>query len=381
MINIAVAIGLAIGSLLSPGKRLLALLGDDPVLQGLPPYQGHLVLAFVSYLAPAVLAYGVLRLGHAERWLRPRAAIHALLGLANVLLVLYVAARTFAATIPGGGAGFAVAQLAPFVVFPAWALSAAGLLWLSARSIGLRHEATRATRRPWRTGETLGVMVSLGVPAAALAWTLFLSADAPFRLARDAAEAFRQRCATAGEKVYERPENVQSVYLEPDGGSYFENIRNGTYGGQGSGIIGESFVKKGLLAYFEKPNDRQRLDGSKAKYRRLAPGDWKGEPVDELASEFGVFQKSLVSNEERKLGLSGTEVTIKNLRSDQAVASVVFFTSSRHRAICGHSDSRRFAVSDFIRVALNLSEKPPTARSEGTAGRTPDPKAQGAAAR
>lgn len=101
MINIAIAIGFAIASLLSPGKRLLALLVDGPVLQSLPPYQGHLLLAFVSYLVPAVLAFLLLRLCDAEKWLRPRPAIHALLGLANVLLILYVSLRTFASTIQG----------------------------------------------------------------------------------------------------------------------------------------------------------------------------------------------------------------------------------------------------------------------------------------
>ena len=128
MINIALAIGFAIASLFSPGKHALALLVDGPVFQSLPPYQGHLLFAFASYLVPSVLIFLFLRFIHAERWLRPRPAIHALLGLANVLLILYVSARTFASTIQGGGASFVVLQLAPLIIFPAWTLLTVGLI-------------------------------------------------------------------------------------------------------------------------------------------------------------------------------------------------------------------------------------------------------------
>lgn len=347
MVNIALAIGFAVASLFSPGRRLLALFVDGPVFQSLAPYQGHLLTAFASYLVPAVLAYVLLRLSHAERWLRPRPAIHVLLGLGNVALILYVSMRTLASTVQGGGASFAVLQLAPLIIFPAWALLAVGLVWLLVRSFRTRPEGGDATARSWGAGETIGVTVVLGVPLVGLAWTLYLSSDAPFRLAREAERAFQQRCATAGQKFYGHPQDVQSIYLDRDGGSYFENIVDGIYGAHGGGILGEPLVNSGFLLYFEKPNDRQRQDGSTAKYRRHGFRDWKGEPLEELTSEFGVFQRSLVTEEEKKLGLSGTEVTVKGLRSEQVIASAVVFTSSRHRAICGHAGNTRFAVSDF----------------------------------
>lgn len=367
MINIALAIGFAIASLFSPGKHALALLVDGPVFQSLPPYQGHLLFAFASYLVPSVLIFLFLRFIHAERWLRPRPAIHALLGLANVLLILYVSARTFASTIQGGGASFVVLQLAPLIIFPAWTLLTVGLIWLIIRSIRMQKETKKVISRPWSAIETLGVMIALGVPATAISWHLFLSNDAPFRLAREAEKIFWQRCTVAGEKIYEHPQNVQSIYLDRDSGSYFKDITNSIYGGQGWSIVGKPLVNSGFLLYFEKPNDRQHLDGSMTKYRRYALKDWKGEPVEELASEFGVFQKSLVTEEEKRLGLSGTEVTIKNLRSDRVVASVIFFTSSRHRAICGHSGNDRFAVKAFIKKTLNLTPKFPNALPQSKA--------------
>lgn len=362
MINIALAFAFALSSLLSPGRRILQLAIDGPVFQSLPPYQGHLLLAFANYWVPAVLAYLILRLLRAESWLRPRPAIHILLGLANVLLILYVASRTFASMIQGGGASFLVMSFAPFVIFPAWIMLGAGLIWLTVRSVRGRKEQLQTVPRPLGIGGAFGIIAAFGIPAAAVAWTLFLSESAPFRLAKEAEQLFRERCTGAGEKVVETPENVQSVYLDRDGGQYFENIVNGVYGGYGGSILGEPLVNSGFLLYFEKQNDRQRVDGSTAKYRKHGLKDWKGEPEEELTSKFGVFQKSLVSNdEEKRLGVHGTEVTIKNLRNEHVIASLVFYTSSRHRTICGHTGDGHFGVSDFVRKSLNLSRQFPSA--------------------
>jgi hypothetical protein len=383
MFNIALAVGFAIASLLSPGKRILALVIDGPVLQSLPAYQGHLLMAFASYLVPAVLTFLLLRFVHAERWLRTRPAIHALLGIGNALLILYVTVRTFASMIQGGGPSFVVLQFAPFFIFPAWTLLTVGLIWLAIRSIRGRKEESEIVPRSWSSTETLGVVLVMGIPTAAISWTLFLSGDAPFRQAREAEQMFRQRCVTAGEKIYEHPQNVQSIYLDRDGGQYFDSITNGIYGGYGGGIFGEGFVNNGLLMYIEKPNDRQRVDGSTAKYRRHVPKDWKGEPVEELTSEYGVFQKSLATDQETKLGLSGTEVTIKNLRNEHIVSSLIFFTSSRHRSICGHAGNGRFSVSDFVRKSLNLTRQVPSPspqdameKNNGGIHETPNPATQ-----
>jgi len=378
MVNIALAFAFAISSLLSPGRRILQLAVDGPVFQSLPPYQGHLLLGFANYWVPAVLAYLILRFIRAESWLRPRPAIHVLLGLANGLLILYVASRTFASTVQGGGASFVVMSFAPFVIFPAWTMLGTGIVWLAVRSVRGRKEQPRNVSRPFGIGAAFGIVAALGIPAAAVAWTLFISERAPFRLAKEAEALFRERCVAAGEKVVETPENIQSVYLDRDGGQYFENIVNGVYGGYGGSILGEPLVNSGFLLYFEKQNDRQRVDGSTAKYRKHELKDWKGEPEDELTSEFGVFQKSLVSDDdEKRLGVHGTEVTIKNLRNEHVVASLVFYTSSRHRTICGYTGDGHFGVSDFVRKSLNLTRQFPSAFPPNAVAQTPNPAVQG----
>lgn len=370
MANIALALAFALSSLFSPGGKILHWAIEPPLLQSLPPYQGHLLLAFANYWVSAVLTYLLLRLLRADSWLRPRPAIHVLLGLANTLIVLYVATRIFASTIQGGGASFAVMSLAPIVIIPAWIMLAAGLLWLLVRSIRNRQEALPSSPRSLSIGNVVGGIAALGIPAMAIASTLFLAEDAPFRLAKEAEQFFNEKCKSAGERIVDTPQNVQSVYLDRDGGQYFDSIVKGVYGGSGGGILGEPLVNSGWLLYFEKQNDRQRIDGSTTKYRKHALKDWKGEPIEELTSEYGVFQKSLVSDsDEKKLGVRGTEVTIKNLKTEQVIATLAYFTSSRHRTICGQSGDGRFGVSDFVRKSLNLTRQFPSAFTQDSAAK------------
>lgn len=361
MFNIALAIAFAISFLFSPGGLILRTIIGKPELQSLPVYQGHLLLAFANYWVPAVLIYFLLRLSRAGHFLQPRVTIHILLGLANILLILYVAARVFASTIEGGGASFVVISFSPFVIFPALALLVVGLGWLAIRSITERKELPQSSPHTFSIADGIMIVLMLGAPSFVVASTLFLAENAPFRLAREAKVLFDEHCKTAGERIIESPQDVQSIYLDRDGGQYFDNIDNGIYTAHGGGVLGYSFVNSGLILYYEKQNDRPRQHEPAVKYRKHVLRDWKGEPVEELTSDYGVFQTDLVNKDQQKrLQVRGTEVTVKNLKTGQVVATLTYFTSNRHRAICGHSDKRQFSVSDFIRRSLNLTRRFPT---------------------
>lgn len=359
MANLALALAFVISFLLSPGGRILRMLVDAPVLQSLPPYQGHLLLAFANYWIPAVLIYVMLRMASGNNWLRPRTAIHALLGLGNVLLVFYVAARTFASTIQGGGASFVVMSFAPFVLWPALSMLAIGLGWLVVRTIRQRKEPFQKTARSFSLGDGIALVALVGIPCSAVASTLFFAENAPFRLAREAEKTFQNLCGSAGEKILETPQGVESVYLDPNGTEYFQDIVKGVYGGHGSSTLGDTLVFQGQVLYFEETNFRQK-NNTAARYLKHGLRDWKGEPGEELTSNFGVFQKSAVSDAvEKKLGVRGKEVAIRNLRTGQTTATLTYFTSQRHRTICGHSGDGRFDVRDFIQRALNLTQRFP----------------------
>lgn len=174
--------------------------------------------------------------------------------------------------------------------------------------------------------------VALAIPAA-YASTLYIGENATFRIAREANSVFEAKCKEAGERILRRPtQEVKGLFLEQDGGERYERITEGIYHAWGGGILGEPLVNSGLLMFMEKPNERPRPeDGGEFKYRRHSLKDWKGEPVNELASEYGLYRRDLTSEAERKLGLRGAEVTIRDLRTSEIVAITTYFVSSRQR--------------------------------------------------
>lgn len=358
MFNIALALAFAVSSLLSPGRKVLYLVMTEPLVQSLPHYQVHLLTVFTNYWIPTVLIYIALRQLRADAWLRPTPTINFLLGLANFLLIFYIASRTFASTIAGGGASFAVISYAPLVLVPAWALLAIGLVKLTIRTIQERKERQLRETKPLRIGGALLLIVLIVAPLTAIVSALYSEEDAPLRIAWKAKQFFDDKCKTAGEKIVSIPQNVESIYLEPNSERYFERIRNGVYGAYGSSRFGETLTHTGKLRYFEEFNDMQNIDGSSEKYRKRDAKNRQGDPVTELTSEYGVFQKPLINTiDEKRLGVSGTEVTVKNLKTNQITATLVFFTSNRHRTICGQSEDGKFSVSQFIQKSLNLTQK------------------------
>lgn len=360
MINLALALAFAVSVLFNPGDRLLDMAIDTPVLQSLPPYQGHLLLVFANLWIPTVLFYLALRLTQADRLLRPHRTIHVFLGLANLLLLLYGALKILASTVQGGAVSFIVISFAPFILLPAWSMLIVGLGWTMVRSIRLRGESVPARARLVGAREGIAVIAALGLPILGAATTMFLTGNAPFTRALEAKNVFLELCKKSGEKIYERPHDVRSVYLDPDSAVDFQSIVNGVYSGIGGGILGEGLVNGGLILYFERKDERPNFAGQYLKYTLR---HW--EPVQELTSDYGVFQKDLVSTDEAKrLQVGGNEITVKNIKTGQVIATLVYFVSHRHRAICGHSADGQFSVGNFIRQSLNLTRRFPTELSK-----------------
>ncbi len=364
MANVALALAFLISMLFSPGGRILRSVLGAPVLQSLPPYQAHLLSAFANYLIPAVLLYGLLRLLHAEAWLRHRALTSRLLGAANVLFVIYITARIFASSIEGGGASFAVMAYGVLVVWPALLMSIIGLGKLAYRSIQERTEPPEVTSQPIGMGEGAALIAVVAIPFSVAVSTLFLAENAPLRLAQEADSVFQGLCQSASEKIIDIPRDVEGVYLEPNSEAYFDRIVKGTYRGYGSGQVGNPLVFTGFLRFFEESNERNPENGA-AKYLKHGLRDWKGEPANELVSNYGVFQTNInidspEGHDVKALGIRGTRVTVKNLNTGQITASLTYFTSARHRKICGHSGDGSFSVRDFIKRALGLTQRFPT---------------------
>jgi len=119
--------------------------------------------------------YLALRATRADRYLRPDAATHVVLGVANITLIIYVALRIFTSTVEGGGATFALVNIAaPIISVCRWAL-AAGVGWLAVRSLWqavtkTSHVATVERRPLLQTTSGLVAIAMMLPPIAFTGW-------------------------------------------------------------------------------------------------------------------------------------------------------------------------------------------------------------------
>lgn len=358
--NLSIATAFVLSFYFSAGGRLLSVSIDLPVLQSIPIHKAHLLLAFANYWIVALLIYLILRGSRAELWLKPSRGIHALIGFCNGLLILYLISRIFASGIQGGGPSFVVAMFAPYFVVPAQLSFAIGIVWLVVRSVANRSETMQRLRPT--IAEYVAVTIALTTPIAYVS-TLYFGEDAPLRLAREASKIFEAKCNVAGEKIFHRPgEEIRSLFVEYDIGGRYEKIKNGVYSAWGSGGVGEPHVNSGLLLFIERTNDRPRPeDGGQFKYRRHGFQDWKGQPINEIESEYGVYYKRLTGESERKLGVEGVEVSIRHIKKNETIATTTYFVSKRQRKFCGEAPNGYFESGQFVIRALGLEKKYPSA--------------------
>lgn len=354
--NLSLSIAFVSAFFWSPGARLLQAVIERPVLQTIPPYQGLALASLLNYCFVAVLVYVGLRVVGADRWLRLRPAINALLAIGNFLLIVYVAARILASTVEGGGASFVVLSYSPVFILPARALFLAGLVWLAVHSLRARALPPLG-RRPMSVGEYVGIAIVLGLPFA-FASTLFIGENAPLNLVREARARMTELCVSAGERIVLRPTvQVKGVFVQHDREDAFVNIRDGRYEestNQGGTLVG-GLVNRGLLDFYEMPFGARTFDdAAEFKYRRFRRGDHRAYGTNEAESPFGVFRKDLSTERDRKLGIRGTELAVMDLRTSDVLATTTFFLSTRDRRFCGHATDSAFSTTQFVIRALDL---------------------------
>lgn len=357
--NLAIALAFGMSFIFSPGKIIVSKTIGLPLLQSLPSYQGHILVAFINYWIPAILIYLVLRMTHSDKWLKLGKSSNIFFIITNTLFILYISARTYFSTWQGGGASFAVAYYSRFVIYPAIALLLIGLYRLAIASFKNLTETGNKEESKVSAIEVGVVSTIILIPISFATIYLYLLPNAPFRLAYEADKKFEEYCKSAGEKIYEVPEFINSIYVDPDGSTKYGKIKNGIYGDRESSFfLGSSFVHYGAINYFEKKNYASSNDPNAPKFTKHQSGqDFNGEPVNEISSEYAVLQKSLVSEEENKLlKLTGIEVSIVNLKTEKQMAKLVYFVSERNRRICGQTSDNEVNARDFIWRALNLKK-------------------------
>ena len=177
------------------------------------------------------------------------------------------------------------------------------------------------------------------------------------------AHAFKEKCKVAGEQILRKPTGVvEGLFFQRDGGEHYDHIKDSQYNGAGGGTLAEPLVNSGLLKFAESPNNLYLTEEDKSfKYRRRGFMDPNGRPVNDIQSEYGYFYKYVTSDDERRRGLLGSELSIRDLRSGELLARTTYFVNQGHRRFCGAPTNGHFHTTHFIIKALDLSKRYPSA--------------------
>jgi hypothetical protein len=322
----------------------------DPAARLFQPWQLQALLVLAKYVLPAIAIYALLRLARAQRWLRATEGMHVLLWFGNVLFILYTVPRVAAMAIPGGGAAYTLAILSPFFIVPAYALCVAALLWLVVRSLLRRGQPGGPL--PWTGREGVAAMLVVLCVAGSLV-PLFIGAGAPYQVARAWEREFMARCDAAGERlVSPASAPARGLFVERNASAHYGEIRKGSYRWRSTGALGQPLVDSGYLLFVEMP---ARQPGAGAlPYTRHHANDRQGAPVGEIESEYGVFHRELTSAEERKRGLDGFEVSIRDLKTSTTVATTTYFAHTKLGRFCGDAPNGSYREDLWLTRVLGL---------------------------
>ena len=356
--NLALGAAFALSSMFSIGAKVLGAAGVTSVLRLLQPHQHHFLLALVSYWLPAILIYTFFRLTRLDSRLRPTKAVHSTILIANLLLVLYVAARIFASTVPGGGGSFVVASMSPLVIFPAWGLLAFGLITLGCKS--LRSEHTPSASCPakrFTVSDSVLVAFALSVPAAFL---ITLPIGKIITLSTE----FARLCSSAEIKVLEPVQQAKSIALLPDSFPYMAAGRQAV-----TEPWMEFLLNQGLLEFLERPATKESGIEGKAKYERVStvgerilrskPGStavtqYVFEPVEEITAEYEIRPVRVIIEHGVELGMGGARIEIRRRLDNHLVAYAQYYWNNTEFRACPQESHNGMFIYHFVAGALNF---------------------------
>ena len=350
VLNIAIGFAILLGIFLSPGRNFLSIFFDmDLVRHGLKPYQYHLMSLVINILIPSVVIYSTINFTNLRNVLSYTKKISAAIFISNIVVFLYIAARTFASTVEGGGGSYLVQSFSLFTLFPATITLGVSLVLIIKKSIAERHSHAQA-RQP-NIALNVFVVVSMILPAGYV--VLLLQGDkSPYKQAQLHESTFDKYCSQSGEKILASVnERVDSLYLKT-GDASFRVGSGGKALSSGYGEIITKMLSRGKLGFVEFDNEGKR--NFQSKYLKRSSGERTDTPVEILSSKYGVIAEKLVSESDRATGIRGERVEIVNLQTGEVIAHTTYFFNKPLWQFCGHAPNGAFSTFEFIKRVIPL---------------------------
>ncbi|MHC9511961.1 hypothetical protein [Kangiella sp. M94] len=351
MIHIAIGFALLIGLLFSPGTYILSLMINmDVAKTGFEPYQLHLLSIATNFWVPAVIFHQVAIRTRLSTILRPNNKLRLTIIISNSVIIVYLLARMFASTIEGGGGSYVVRSFSIFTLVPASLALCVSFFILIKQAVSKKTSNHLA-----KTRTTSLFLLTLIIPLSYVSYLLFAKGS-PFKEADLIEDKFKEYCKSSGENIYESIVTpVESVYVSA-GERRFRFDEKGKVRSTGIGTLGRYLLNKNIISFIEMDNTRKKSPGDGAY---IVEGAKKRSPTttNELKSKYGIFSTQLVSEEDRKLGITGEEVRVVDISNKKVLADTTYFYSKPHRLFCGHYENDIFSTYEFVLRVFELDGK------------------------
>ncbi|MDD2776362.1 MAG: hypothetical protein PHU06_10425 [Gallionella sp.] len=319
MFNLALGWAFLISAIASPGGKVMVLIFDPAVMRSLPPYQQVIATICANYWIPAMLIYLLLKGLRAERHIRPSLGIHALFGIANVVLTLYAGLRVLSPMVPGGGATYALAAIGGIVAIPSWISLACGSAWLAARSTHSdqtqRVDRGHATTDSWLTYGVVIAFLSLIPPAAFFAW-VYSTKSAMIQNVANAnfqkSARFEELCQMTRIDIHRTANDAKSVLFLQWGNLPFALLDKLDF----VEVNRKPWeISKGQEAFV-----RHRKKNGEAAFVQ-GRSNWISEETSESMAQYEIEQKGITEAKDKDSGFYVEEITIRDRRTGEVLGA------------------------------------------------------------
>jgi hypothetical protein len=319
MINFALGWAFLISAIASPGGKVMSLVFDPAVIRSLPSYQQIIATICANYWIPAALIYLLLKGLRSERYLRPSTGIHALFGIANVVLTLYAGLRVFSAMVPGGGATYALAIIGGIVALPSWLALAVGSAWLAARSMRSDQgrqidQGVAATDSLFSSGVVVAVLMLIP-PTVFFGW-VYATNSATIQkvvLANVQKSArFEELCRSTRIDIYRTANDAKSVLFLQWGDLPFALLDKLDFT--------EVKRKPWEIGENQEPFVRHRKKVGEAVIVQ-GRSNWISEDVRESMAQYEIEQRGITKAADKDSGFYVEEISIRDTRTGEMLAT------------------------------------------------------------
>jgi hypothetical protein len=339
---------------------------DHPIFSNLPVYQQQLSYFFVSYWIPAILIYLILILTRLGSWLKLSGSAYGSIGLANIFVFSLFVARFASSSVPSGGGGIIITVFSLFFIVPAIVLIIYGHVRMIISSI--RHNPPKNNEKAFWGYKRLNTTDRTLLSAALVTPILFginigYSEGSPFQKARATAPLFEERCKDAIEEVYLFRNDAKNILIaDPKWLIVFGYIKNGFYKKYAEGTAPFKLLMDFELDFVESEiysSSTEYLNGFKYwRFEEGFPADrTKKYAIYEHTSDYALFLKEITNSQDQESGITGYKMEIIDLRSQEIIASKIYFIHKEQSRICGYAPHTSISEQEFVQRSLNLKPR------------------------